>query len=107
MNQRWKVIYTDKKGREIKKGHNANFGFHINRPFYIMSRMSARRVIEVTGGRWLKLKMLVRNRNAQKFVFDQVSKTIRSWAYRGRSFDIQNSGRGRNIQVWATNSRWF
>jgi hypothetical protein len=66
-----------------------------------------RRVIEVVGGRNAVLKTLVRNRNTQKFVFDGTTKTIKSWAYRGRSFDIQNAGRSSNLQVWTTNARWF
>ena len=66
-----------------------------------------RRVLEVVGGRNIVIKQLVRNRNTQKFIFDQKSKTIKSYAYRGRSFDIQNAGRSTNLQVWTTNSRWF
>ena len=30
---------------------NSNFGFFINRPFYIVSKMWMQRVIEVSGGR--------------------------------------------------------
>jgi hypothetical protein len=36
-NQRWKVIYKDKMAKAATKGMNKEFGFHINRPFYIVS----------------------------------------------------------------------
>ena len=90
-----------------KKGLNRHFGFYINRPFYIMSRMPMRRVVEVVGGRNLVIKRVVTNRNTQKWIFDQASKTIRSVAYRGRSFDIQSSGRSSNLQITTSNSRWW
>ena len=105
-NQRWRVLYLDKMGKIPKQGRNSKFGFYINRPFYIMSRMPMRRVVEVVGGRNVVIKQ-ARNRNTQKFTFDQVSKTIKSWAYKHKSFDIQNSGRSSNLQVATTNSRWF
>jgi hypothetical protein len=38
-NQRWKIIYLDKAEAIRTKGFNKEFGFHINRPFYIRSRM--------------------------------------------------------------------
>ena len=105
--QRWKIVYIDKKTKDITKGRNKNFGFFVNRPFYIMSRMPMHRVMELVGGRNLVIKRLARTRNTQKFVFDQTSKTIRSVAYKGRSFDIQNAGSSSNLQMWTTNSRWF
>jgi len=38
-NQRWQIIYVDKATAIRTKGFNKEFGFHINRPFYIRSRM--------------------------------------------------------------------
>jgi hypothetical protein len=43
-NQKWKVIYLDKAEAIRSKGFNKDFGFHINRPFYIRSRMPMKRV---------------------------------------------------------------
>ena len=48
-NQRWKVVYLDAMKKGPTKGLNRNFGFYINRPFLIMSRLPMRRVIEITG----------------------------------------------------------
>jgi hypothetical protein len=38
-NQRWKIVYVDQSDKIRSKGFNKEFGFHINRPFYIRSRM--------------------------------------------------------------------
>lgn len=56
LNQRWKVVYLDDKKPEPTTGFDKDSGFHRNRPFYIVSRLPARRVIELTGGRNLKIK---------------------------------------------------
>ena len=53
-----------------------------------MSRLPMRRVIECIGANNLVIKTLVRNRNAQKFTFDQVTKTIKSNHWTGRSMEI-------------------
>ena len=104
--QRWSVIYLDTHARQRIKGLNSDFGFFINRPFYIVSKMWMNRVLEVVGGRNLVIKTRA-NRAAQQFIFDEKSKTIQSKQYRGKSLDIQNAGRSANLQVWTTNSRWF
>ena len=78
LNQRWRIVYLDAKARDKIKGMNSNFGFYINRPFYIVSKMWMSRVIEVVGGRNLVIKSRVHGRKSQQFVFDQTSKTIKS-----------------------------
>jgi hypothetical protein len=62
LNQRWSIVYVDKKKAGPSKGINKNFGFHINRPFYIISRLPMRRVIEVVGGRNVVLRTRHYNR---------------------------------------------
>jgi hypothetical protein len=37
VNQRWRVVYLDKADKVETKGLNEEFGFHINRPFYLVS----------------------------------------------------------------------
>jgi hypothetical protein len=44
VNQRWRIIYVDSKQDQVK-GLNKDFGFFINRPFYIVSKMPMGRVI--------------------------------------------------------------
>ena len=108
-NQQWKIVYLDsiKAGDVKKSGLDSNFGFYRHRPFFIVSRLPMKRVIQVVGGRNLVLKTRVNGRNTQKWVFDSKTKTIKSYHYSDRSFDIQNAGRSHNLQVWKTNARWF
>jgi hypothetical protein len=56
VNQRWKIVYLDKAEAIRTKGFNKEFGFHINRPFYLRSRMPMQRIAECHGANnvWLK-----------------------------------------------------
>jgi hypothetical protein len=80
-----------------KRGLESEFGFHIGRPFYIVSAMSSGRAIEVTGGRNLVLKSKGWSRVSQQFFFDNATKTIKSQQYKDRSIDIQNAGASANL----------
>jgi hypothetical protein len=62
-NQRWKVLYLDKKAKAETKGLNEEFGFHINRPFYIVSELPFNRVAEMHGNTAVTLR---RWRNNQR-----------------------------------------
>jgi hypothetical protein len=55
-HQQWTVLYVDKAGKTETKGLNEEFGFHINRPFYIRSRLPMQRIAECHGANnvWLK-----------------------------------------------------
>ena len=88
-------------------GLQSEFGFHIGRPFYIITAMGSGRAIEVTGGRNLVLKTKKFNHVAQQFFFDNKTKTLKSQQYKDRSIDIQNAGASSNLQIWTTNGRWF
>jgi hypothetical protein len=77
-NQRWKIVYLDKADKEQTKGLNKEYGMHIDRPFYLVSRLPMRRVVENVGANNVVLKRYVKGRSAQQFFFDQTSKTIRS-----------------------------
>jgi hypothetical protein len=48
-NQRWTILYVDKAPKMQTKGMNEKFGFHVNRPFYLISRMPMRRVASASG----------------------------------------------------------
>jgi hypothetical protein len=77
-NQRWKVLYLDKKAKTETKGLNEEFGFHINRPFYLVSELPVNRVAEMHGANNIRLKRWRKNTTAQQFFIDDVTKTIRS-----------------------------
>jgi hypothetical protein len=38
-NQRWNIVYVDEAAKIESKGISKEFGWHINRPFYIRSKM--------------------------------------------------------------------
>jgi len=48
-NQRWRVVYTDKSTTQTK-GLDKDFGWEINRPFYIISRLPTNRALEYQSG---------------------------------------------------------
>jgi hypothetical protein len=71
-HQKWNIIYTHKIV-EKTKGFNKVFGFFINRPFVIISKLPMNRVITKHGGHLL-ISTLGKKDKRQEFVFDQVSK---------------------------------
>jgi len=68
----------DKAAKTETKGLNEEFGFHINRPFYLVSELPMNRVAESIGANNITLKRWRKNVLAQQFYFDEKSKTIRS-----------------------------
>jgi hypothetical protein len=77
-NQRWKVLYLDKKAKAETKGLNEEFGFHINRPFYMVSELPFNRVAECHGAANVWLKRWRNNVRAQQWYFDEITKTLRN-----------------------------
>jgi len=63
-NQRWKIVYLDKAVKEPTSGLNEDFGFHIKRPFYFVSRLPMKRVAEMVGASNIVLKRYVKGRAA-------------------------------------------
>jgi hypothetical protein len=64
-NQKWNVIYVDEAEKTRTKGLDKDFGFHINRPFYIRSRLPMKRVAECVGANNVQLKRYAKGRMAQ------------------------------------------
>jgi len=64
-NQRWKIVYLDKAAKEPTTGLNKEFGFHMNRPFYLVSRLPMKRVAECVGANNMVLKRYTKGRVAQ------------------------------------------
>jgi hypothetical protein len=87
-NQKWNVVYLDKDDGPKTKGINNDFGFHINRPFYIRSRMMMKRVAECIGANNVTLKKYRKNVLAQQWYFDGVSKTLKNNQWKSHSLDI-------------------
>jgi hypothetical protein len=77
-NQRWTVVYTDKAAKEQTTGYTKEWGFYINRFFYLRSRMPMRRVAELVGSD-IRLRRYTASRSRQQtWRFDITSKTIKS-----------------------------
>ena len=67
--------------------------------------MPSKRVLDVVG-RNLVIKTKS-DRKTQQFVFDAKTRTIKSMANKGWSFNIDGNGRSRNIRMYNTNSNWW
>jgi hypothetical protein len=104
-NQQWDIVYADQwKGEPTKGQLNREYGLYVERSFFIQSQMGGKRLLDIIG-RDLVIK--TRNgRNTQQWYFHQKSLTIRSRS-NNQSWDIKNSGRTSNMQVWSTNSGWW
>jgi hypothetical protein len=57
LNQQWDIVYADDMEAEPKKGQlNKDFGFYVQRPFYIVSQMAQRRYLDAVDGRNIVIK---------------------------------------------------
>jgi len=84
---------------------NSEYGFYVERPFYIISMCGEKRYLDVIGN-----NVVVKTPNefdSQVWYFDQSTKTIRNTLQKNKSLDIQNSGNTNNLQIWSTNGGWY
>jgi hypothetical protein len=104
-SQQWDIIYADQWKRDPRKGElNKRFGLYVERDFYIISRMRTGRYLDA-----LNRNFVIKTRNgrsSQKWWFHQQSLTIKSRQY-NQSWNILGNGGQQNINVAATNSRWW
>jgi hypothetical protein len=108
VHQQWKVVYLDKAEKEATKGLNEDFGWYINRPFYIRSRMFFRRVVEAHGNNWLYLRRWVANRKAQQWVFNNVDKVVHNMNWKNYGMSIHSNGNHSHMRMEANpQSRWW
>jgi hypothetical protein len=79
LNQKWKIVYTDSIPPPASEGYSDQWGFHIDRPFVLISQLPANRYLEMSGNTRLYTTDEVNPpKKAQQFVFDIVSKTIKN-----------------------------
>jgi hypothetical protein len=107
VQQRWKIVYVDNASKERTEGFNEQFGFHINRPFYIRSRLPMKRIAECVGANNVILRRWRNNAAAQQWYFDGVSKTVKNNNWKSHSLDIQSNGGSNNLRCTTTNARWW
>jgi hypothetical protein len=79
-NQKWRIVYCHNI-KDRTKGMNKQFGFFINRPFYLESQLALNRVLTNYGNAHQVIQTLNRNDIRQLYFFDEVSKTIRMKQY--------------------------
>jgi hypothetical protein len=78
-------------------------GIIVDEPFYLRSRLPMQRVAECVGANNIVLKKWAKNRKAQQFRFDAVSKTIRNMNWTNYVFSMEST----NLRCRTMNSRWF
>jgi len=85
-----------------------DFGFYINRPFYLRSRLRMQRVAECHGANNVWLRRWRKNVTAQQYYFDNVTKTIRSQQWKNYAMEIQSNGGSANLHFTSgITSRWW
>jgi hypothetical protein len=106
LNQQWEIVYADEWKRDPIKGElNEDFGLYVERPFYVVTQMASHRYLDLINNRNTVIKT-PNGRNTQVWYFHQQSLTIRT-KLNNQSWDIQNSGKTVNMQIWSTNSNWW
>ena len=63
-NNQWTILYVD-QDKSQTKGVNKEFGFHINRPFYLVSKLPMNRVMEAVNSSALQLRRWKKGRVGQ------------------------------------------
>jgi hypothetical protein len=107
-NQKWNVLYVDKAKPVPTKGFSEEFGFHINRPFYMVSRLPMKRVAECIGASDVRLRRYISGRKEQQFWFNNVSKTVHSNHWKNYIMEIPGNGAQNSLRMTSTiSSRWW
>jgi hypothetical protein len=99
----FQVWYADDMPPEPKKG-DKKWGMKIETPFYVQHVSGSGRFLDVLGN-----NMVIKTRNgytSQQWTFNWKTRTINNVKY-GKSWDISNSGKGNNMQLYNTNSKWW
>jgi hypothetical protein len=103
----WRILYTNKmtgadaytkKGKMSKRG----FGFIADEPFYLRSKLPMQRVAECVGASNVTLKKWAKNRKAQQWRFDPVSKTIKGMYWTSYGFSMESN----NLRCRTLTSKW-
>lgn len=105
LNQQWDIILQKDMPAELKKGEmNKQWGMRVDEDFHIVTRMRSGRYIDLIG-----TDAVLKTPNSfksQVFYFDNKAKTIRS-RHNGQALNIVGNGGSNNLNVAATNSRWW
>jgi hypothetical protein len=97
----------DKSRKEVSKGFNREYGFHVNRAFFFRSRLPMQRIAELVGSDVRLRRYHNSRRRQQTWRFDIISKTLKSMYTTSYSMEIPNQGRNNQLRATTTNSRWW
>jgi hypothetical protein len=88
---------------------NEEFGFVIGKPFYLISRLPMKRVVESVGASQVRLRRFKGlTYKQQQWFFDQKSKTIRSNHWKNYCMNIPSNGNANALTgVSSITSRWW
>jgi len=99
-------VYADEWKGEPGKGElNEKFGLYVERDFHVVSQLPENRYLDLINNRNMVIKTS-NGRRSQVWYFHQQTLTIRT-RYNNQSWDIKNSGKTNNMQIWSTNSGWW
>jgi hypothetical protein len=101
-------MYVDEwKGEPTKGQMNERFGVKVDIDFYVISALGGHRYLDAINNNPSDLVIKTRNiRRTQVWYFHQKSMTFRT-KYNNQSFNIKNSGKSDDMQIFYTNSKWF
>jgi hypothetical protein len=103
---KWDIVYEKDMPKDLTDGQwDRDFGFKVNKDFYIVSRMGRGRYIDLVS---YDCKLKISNgRTSQRWYFDKKTKTIRSRKTTSYSLQIQSSGNAKKMVITSTSSRWW
>lgn len=101
INQQWDIVYVDEQKPEPKKGQMwPQWGFIVERPFYIVSELKKNRHFTQLNGEGFSIIKTPNANISQKFYFDQKTRTLRM--VRDRRYSLVAKS---NNQITYSNTR--
>jgi hypothetical protein len=88
---------------------NEEFGFYINRPFYMRSRMPMKRVATMHGNHWIYLRRWTpAHKTHSQWRFDEKTKTLFNMWHTNYVMEIHSNGGHPYVRTTTSvNSRWW
>jgi len=81
---------------------NKDFGFRVNEEFYLRSKLPMQRVIECVGANNAVLKKWYKNRKAQQWKFNPITKTVNNMNWTTYVLNMESS----YLRCRSTTSKW-
>jgi hypothetical protein len=107
-SQQWAVIYIDEMTKEYKTGElNKEYGLPVNKDFYIISQLPTRRFLSAMSASEVSIKTRFdRNAHAQKWYFEQATRTIKSRRFK-TALTFERNGAGVKTHLSTGAGYWY